>query len=92
MIILLRVIMRTKKEDPAGGEIGESDDGKDGEKWSHSYPQYPAYPAYPSYPPCCGNKASGGNVDANMVGVKLAKMDINAKVEEKNETTHQQKQ
>ena len=27
-----------------------------------------------------------------MVGVKLAKMDINAKVEEKNETTHQQKQ
>ena len=81
-----------KEGDTAEVEIGESDDGKDGENRSHLYPQYPAYPAYPPYPPCCGNKASGGNVDANMVGVKLAKMDINAKVEEKNETTHQQKQ
>ena len=81
-----------KEGDTSEGEIGESDDEKDVEKRSHCYPQYPAYPAYPPYPPCCGNGASSGNVEANMVGVKLSKMDINAKVEERDGTIQQQKQ
>ena len=84
-----------KVGDTAKDEIGDSDNEKDREKRSlsyHSYPQYPAYPAYPPYPPCCGDNASGENVEANLVGVKLSKMDINAKVEERDGTTQQQKQ
>ena len=75
---------------PIAQQIGESDDERNEEKQSrsyYSYPQYPVYPAYPPYPPCCGNKAVGENVEANLVGVQLSKMDINTKVEEKDGTT-----